>query len=257
MRTDVENHGFAIMSAAFAPTVSLRRLSAIAACVVALHALALWEMQRGLRQQEFPPVTTLLALNVKLIVPPAPPAFSLPVAQPVPEPAPALAPKPPAPQPIRKKPKPPEVVQPQLTPQPAPEAAPEPAPPRVAELADTGTAPSPAPSAPAQPATGQPTAAGPAAPVELSSSDVQPLDNPPPPYPAMSRRLGETGNVIVRVLIDTEGRAREVRLQRSSGHDRLDGAALQAVRHWRWRPVVRHGAPQAAWFNQPVAFVLQ
>jgi protein TonB len=132
-----------------------------------------------------------------------------------------------------------------------PEAAPAAAAPQTA--APAATAPAPPSGPPAAAAAPQPAAA----PGELSSSDVQPLDNPQPPYPALSRRLGESGTVIVRVLIGTDGRASEVRLQRSSGYDRLDDAALQAVRRWRWRPVVRNGAPQAMWFNQPVDFVLR
>jgi protein TonB len=73
----------------------------------------------------------------------------------------------------------------------------------------------------------------------------------------MSRRLGESGRVIVRVLISANGRVREAHLYQSSGHDRLDNAALQTVLDWRCQPVLQGGEPQAAWRSAPVDFVLR
>ena len=80
----------------------------------------------------------------------------------------------------------------------------------------------------------------------------------PPPYPAMSKRLGESGRVVVRVLIGPDGRAQDARIQRSSGFERLDDAALEAARdRWRYVPGTRGGVPEAMWFNVPVNFVLE
>ncbi len=82
--------------------------------------------------------------------------------------------------------------------------------------------------------------------------------NPPPPYPAMSRRLGEAGRVVVRVLIGTDGRAQDARIQQSSGYERLDKVALETARdRWRYVPGTRGGRPEAMWFNVPINFVLQ
>lgn len=84
------------------------------------------------------------------------------------------------------------------------------------------------------------------------------LNNPPPAYPAMSRRLGETGRVIVRVLIGPDGRAQEARIQKSSGYERLDQVALETARdRWRYKPGTRDGVPEAMWFNVPLNFVLE
>lgn len=84
------------------------------------------------------------------------------------------------------------------------------------------------------------------------------LNNPPPPYPPMSRRLGESGRVIVRVLIGTDGRAQDARIQKSSGYERLDQVALDTVRNrWRYKPGTRDGVPEAMWFNVPLNFVLE
>lgn len=74
----------------------------------------------------------------------------------------------------------------------------------------------------------------------------------------MSRRLGEAGRVVIRVLIGTDGRAQEARIQRSSGFDRLDQVALETVRdRWRYRPGTRNGEPAPMWFNVPINFVLE
>lgn len=95
-----------------------------------------------------------------------------------------------------------------------------------------------------------------APPIELPSNAAY-LQNPKPPYPALSRRLGEQGKVVVRVLIEVDGTAREAEINQSSGFDRLDQAALEAVLRWRYVPGRRAGVPQAMWFNIPISFVLE
>ena len=117
-----------------------------------------------------------------------------------------------------------------------------------------GIPPTPAPvAAPVSPP------APPAPPVVvLPSSNASYLNNPKPSYPAMSRRLGETGRVVLRVLIGTDGRAQEAHIQRSSGYERLDQVALETVRdRWRYQPGTRNGVPEAMWFNVPINFVLE
>lgn len=103
-----------------------------------------------------------------------------------------------------------------------------------------------------------PVAAAPAPMVVQPSSSAAYLNNPAPRYPAMSRRLGESGRVVVRVLIGTDGVARDARIQRSSGYERLDQVALETARdRWRYVPGTRGGVPEAMWFNVPIHFVLQ
>lgn len=90
----------------------------------------------------------------------------------------------------------------------------------------------------------------------LPSSDADYLSNPPPTYPRISRRLGEQGMVMVRVLINVEGRAEKAELRTSSGYNRLDEAALETVKRWRYVPGKRAGVPVAMWFSVPIRFVL-
>lgn len=98
----------------------------------------------------------------------------------------------------------------------------------------------------------------PAAPatVVLPSSDADYLNNPAPSYPAISRRLGEQGKVVIRVLIDKDGKPQQGEIEHSSGYARLDQAALRAVMGWRYVPGLRNGTAQDMWFNVPINFTL-
>jgi protein TonB len=93
--------------------------------------------------------------------------------------------------------------------------------------------------------------------IELPSASAAYLHNPPPAYPPLSRRLGETGKVTLRVLVRTDGSAGAVEIYHSSGYARLDQAAQQAVQRWRFVPGKRNGVPQEMWFLVPIQFVLE
>ena len=93
--------------------------------------------------------------------------------------------------------------------------------------------------------------------VELPSSDADYLQNPKPAYPAMSKRLGEQGKVVVRVLIGVDGMVQKAELRQPSGFERLDQAALATAQRWRYVPGKRGGVAEAMWFNVPINFVLE
>ena len=90
----------------------------------------------------------------------------------------------------------------------------------------------------------------------MPSSDADYLNNPKPSYPAMSRRLGEQGNVVVNTLIGADGVPQKAEILRSSGFERLDRAALETALKWRYLPGKRAGVPEAMWFKVPLRFVL-
>ena len=69
------------------------------------------------------------------------------------------------------------------------------------------------------------------------------LNNPRPPYPEMSRELGEEGVVGLRVSVTADGRAQSVTVVKRSGYPRLDRAAKTAVEKYRFRPATRGGTP--------------
>ena len=155
-----------------------------------------------------------------------------PVAKPVVKPpAPVLAAKPtPVPQPVIE------------VPEPQPDSVPEP----VAE---------PSPPAPAieaaQPAPSPLQSATPARPADY-------LANPKPPYPALSKRLGEEGTVRLNILVNPDGSVAQLELLESSGHPRLDRSAIATVRsQWKFEPARRGGEAVAAWVVVPIQFTLR
>jgi len=91
----------------------------------------------------------------------------------------------------------------------------------------------------------------------LPSSDAAYLNNPRPSYPAISKRMGEQGKVVLRVLIGTDGLPQKVEVSTSSGFDRLDRQAQDAVMRWRFVPGKRNGVPEAMWNLVPINFVLE
>lgn len=98
----------------------------------------------------------------------------------------------------------------------------------------------------------------PAAPVTLTAElSVTCSERPAPNYPAPSRRMGETGTVVVNVELSETGHVTAARVSKSSNHPRLDEAALAAVRTWRCTPAMRNGQPVRAFALQPFNFVLE
>lgn len=79
---------------------------------------------------------------------------------------------------------------------------------------------------------------------------------PKPPYPALSRELGEEGVVLLRISVGAGGEFEQVQLLRSSGFIRLDRAARDGVRSWRFDAAWQAGQPVAASIDIPVRFRL-
>jgi protein TonB len=117
--------------------------------------------------------------------------------------------------------------------------------------------PQPHHAAPVQPTPQAAPPATPAAPKTVSMSQVAYVNPPNAIYPSRSRRAGEQGRVMLRVLVDVAGRPSQVSLAHSSGHPALDESALSAVRAASFRPYAEGGVPQAVWVNVPIDFVLR
>jgi protein TonB len=82
------------------------------------------------------------------------------------------------------------------------------------------------------------------------------LRNPPPVYPPLARRRRLQGTVLVRVHVGVQGAVLDLQVERSSGHEILDRAALGAVRAWRFLPARRGATPVEAWVRVPLDFRL-
>jgi len=116
-----------------------------------------------------------------------------------------------------------------------------------------------APQPPAPPAAAISAPPAPPAPVAVTAVrfDADYLHNPKPVYPALSRRMGEEGRVLLRVQVGTQGTATEIDLKQSSGFSRLDAAAHEAVAKWRFVPAKRGDEAIEAWVIVPISFSLQ
>ncbi len=82
------------------------------------------------------------------------------------------------------------------------------------------------------------------------------LRNPAPRYPEASRKNGEEGLVILAVNVSPAGRPVTVELFGSSGYERLDRAAVDAVRRWIFEPARLGPLPVASMVKVPVRFRL-
>ncbi len=198
------------------------------AFVLVVHGLAVWAL---MAHRLLPTPGEAVTLMVNFIAPPAP----------KPE-APKPQPKPPEAKPLPKQPPRQLVAQAPIRSPAEPVAPPAPPTPPVEIVA-----PAPAPTMPL-----------PLGPVALGGelSVVCPARQPPA-YPSLSRRLGETGKVVLRVLLDEQGKVAKATVDRSSGFSRLDEAALTAVRSWRCTPAQRQGQAVEATALQPFNFVLE
>ncbi|WP_432742697.1 energy transducer TonB [Methylobacter sp. G7] len=80
--------------------------------------------------------------------------------------------------------------------------------------------------------------------------------NPKPKYPGIATSRGWEGTVHLRVRVSVEGDSEDVTVQRSSGHDVLDEAAIEAVEKWKFMPAKRGGTAVASSVIVPIEFVL-
>ena len=78
-----------------------------------------------------------------------------------------------------------------------------------------------------------------------------------PAYPAVAIRRGYAGRVLLRLFVSVAGDVSDVRLLRSSGYRVLDGAAIRAVKSWRFSPAMRGGRPVGLWVEVPIVFELR
>jgi len=79
---------------------------------------------------------------------------------------------------------------------------------------------------------------------------------PKPAYPRLAERRRWEGTVLLKVVIDATGKVGRVDIDRSSGYEVLDQAALQQIQSWRFHPARRGGRAVEGEVLVPVEFVL-
>jgi len=224
----------------------------VVAVVAAAHLAGLLALGRMAPQRPAAPEVTPIQVALLQAAAPAPPAPQPPALQP---PAPEL--RQPVPPKAPPRPQTPPRPKPQTATKPAP-VAPAPAQASPAPTAITAEAPTPQPAAPAAPASAPPAPVPTApAPVTAARFDAAYLNNPKPPYPPLAQRLREEGKVMLKVLVSAAGLPLRVELDRSSGSERLDRAARDAVDGWKFVPARQGDQPIESWVLVPVIFKLQ
>lgn len=198
-----------------------RKHLASIALVVLLHGLLLWALQSGLAQKvvKISEVKVVaMLLSENVPPPPAPPKTP-------PPPPPAAAPVPAPTSTI------PTITVPAAPPSAAPAVVTPPAP--------------PAPVAPPAPAirTG--------ATIQAGASCAK------PDYPSASRRLEEEGTVTLKFLIGTDGRVLQAEIEKSSGFNRLDEAARNALSKCQFRPGTVDGKAEQSWASMKYTWRLE
>ena len=204
---------------------------AMVGAIAAAHVGALWALLQIREVREA--VADAAPMFVSLVAPPTPPKVTPP-------------PPPPPPAPTVRRPIAPEPRLIAAAPTPAPKSfvvapPPEPTPPEPAPVVAAAPVAPPAPPPPRN----------------LSASAVQYLEPLQVEYPRLSKRLGETGVVMLRVFIDEAGRVRDVQVSRTSGHARLDDSAMAAVQKARFRPPSENGQAVSGYAQVPVDFQLE
>jgi protein TonB len=81
--------------------------------------------------------------------------------------------------------------------------------------------------------------------------------NPAPAYPQRARRMGYEGIVMLKVLVDENGRVDDLTVLESSGYPILDRTALASVRKWLFEPGTEGGNKKKMWVRVPVRFRLK
>jgi protein TonB len=225
--------------------LSRREVVLLGVLALVLHgAVIVWVNQAPTPQlpvvpPEIPPMTIEFSRPAPPVVePPAPEPIAQPVVEPPPPVEDELAVKPPPPKPIPKpkpvlKPVPKPVAKP-VTAQPAPAVTPQP------------VAAAPAPAAPPAPQ-----------PVTPASATAGYLHNPAPEYPSQAMRRGWQGTVLLRVHVLASGKPGEIQIQKSSGRESLDDAALAAVKRWSFVPAKQGGTALDGWVSVPIDFKIK
>ncbi|WP_430301689.1 energy transducer TonB, partial [Pseudomonas aeruginosa] len=115
--------------------------------------------------------------------------------------------------------------------------------------------PPPAPRHRASPPAPPAPAAAPA-PLTPPSANAGYLHNPAPEYPALAMRRGWEGTVLLRVHVLASGSPSEIQVQKSSGREALDQAAVKAVKRWSFVPAKRGDKAEDGWVSVPIDFKL-
>ena len=229
------------------------------------HGILFWYSDKALFEESTYAVATQVAGVSLELIPGAPMAqasmLAAPAQQPpVAPPPPQVVPEPPKPEPPKKEQefvKPKEFKKKPLPAKPQPQVAPPVTEVPPVSSPSTSTAPANGALVPPSNAVASLNGSGQGGGSPDVRAEPDYLRNPPPSYPRESRRNGEEGTVLLSVKISPEGEVRDLELKKSSSYARLDAAALEAVRSWKFKPARIAGLAIESLVEVPVRFRLK
>jgi len=86
-------------------------------------------------------------------------------------------------------------------------------------------------------------------------SAPQAVSTPDPEYTEEARRAKTQGTCVLWLIVDAEGRPRDIRIVRGLGFG-LDAKAIEAVKQWRFEPALKDGKPVNVQISVEVGFRL-
>jgi protein TonB len=92
------------------------------------------------------------------------------------------------------------------------------------------------------------------APASFSATDFKRTRYVAPVYPAQALSRGQSGEVRVRLTVDGSGRVSDVQVLSAAPAGVFDQAATNAVRKWRFEPIVRNGRSVEASVTTTISF---
>lgn len=78
-----------------------------------------------------------------------------------------------------------------------------------------------------------------------------------PVYPKNLRERGIEGKVILKVLLDKEGKVQEIQIFESSGYETFDHVAIESVWQWRFKPAKKEDQSRESWVLIPINFQIK
>ena len=95
----------------------------------------------------------------------------------------------------------------------------------------------------------------------MSAFNMNEVDQPPrairvfpPQYPFLAKRDGIEGRVVLRIVVDTEGNAKEAEVDKAEPEGVFDDAALKVVERYKFRPAMKGGKPVNCIVKIPIVF---
>ncbi len=95
--------------------------------------------------------------------------------------------------------------------------------------------------------------------IEAADLELPYLVSTPRPirYPNWAVREGWQGDFVIAIEVLKNGSVGRYYVMQSTGHDRLDNAAISAVKSWKFQPAMQKGRAVVTCVQLPITFELQ